>query len=125
MSTLTEFEPFVDSTIHNMFTQLNGFVAKGKDCDIARWLQYCMTQISCRPLPFLTQYPDAFDVIGELTFSKPLGFLEKGHDVDGIIASLEKMLDYSGKVMCDSGFPVGFLLKAYGDMYLDWSNAVA
>lgn len=46
----------------------------------------------------LTLCSDAFDVIGELTFSKPLGFLERGHDVDGIIASLEKMLDYSGKV---------------------------
>jgi cytochrome P450 len=41
---------------------------------------------------------DAFDVIGELTFSKPLGFLEKGGDVDGIIVALEHMLDYSGKV---------------------------
>jgi hypothetical protein len=41
---------------------------------------------------------DAFDVIGELTFSKPLGFLEKGNDVDGIIVALEHMLDYSGKV---------------------------
>lgn len=41
---------------------------------------------------------DAFDVIGELTFSKPLGFLERGRDIDGIIAALEKILDYSGKV---------------------------
>lgn len=43
MSTLTEFEPFVDSTIHSMFTQLNRFAAKGNDCDIAMWLQYCKT----------------------------------------------------------------------------------
>lgn len=49
------------------------------------------------PRPILT-FTDAFDVIGELTFSKPLGFLEKGTDVDGIIAALENMLDYSGKV---------------------------
>lgn len=41
---------------------------------------------------------DAFDVIGELTYSKPLGFLEQGRNVDGIIASLEKILDYAGKV---------------------------
>ena len=41
---------------------------------------------------------DAFDVIGELTFSKPLGFLEKGNDVDGIIVALEHMLDYVRKV---------------------------
>lgn len=41
---------------------------------------------------------DAFDVIGKLTFSKALGFLEQGRDVDGIIASLERTLDYAGKV---------------------------
>lgn len=46
----------------------------------------------------LTDSKDAFDVIGELTFSKSLGFLERGSDVDGIITALEAMLDYSGKV---------------------------
>ncbi|CAL5867508.1 uncharacterized protein PFLUO_LOCUS1727 [Penicillium psychrofluorescens] len=81
MSTLTEFEPFVDKTIHTFFAQLDEFVARKKVCDIASWLQYY-----------------AFDVIGELTFGKPLGFLERGGDVDGIIAALEKMLNYSGKI---------------------------
>ncbi|KAJ5230362.1 hypothetical protein N7489_011070 [Penicillium chrysogenum] len=81
MSTLTEFEPFVDRTIHTLFGKLDEFVAEAKVCDIAAWLQYY-----------------AFDVIGELTFSKPLGFLEKGNDVDGIIVALEHMLDYSGKI---------------------------
>ncbi|ODM20225.1 hypothetical protein SI65_03278 [Aspergillus cristatus] len=81
MSTLTEFEPFVDTTIRNLFKRLDEFVENEKGCDIAIWMQYY-----------------AFDVIGELTYSKPLGFLEKGRDVDGIIASLEKMLDYAGKI---------------------------
>ncbi|KAJ5988940.1 hypothetical protein N7481_004150 [Penicillium waksmanii] len=81
MSTLTEFEPFVDKTIHAFFKRLDEFVDDHKVCDIATWLQYY-----------------AFDVIGELTFSKPLGFLEKGSDVDGIIAALEAMLSYSGKI---------------------------
>ncbi|CAG8876714.1 unnamed protein product [Penicillium nalgiovense] len=81
MSTLTEFEPFVDKTIHTLFGKLDEFVAEVKVCDIATWLQYY-----------------AFDVIGELTFSKPLGFLEKGNDIDGIIVALEHMLDYSGKI---------------------------
>ncbi|KAJ5916591.1 Cytochrome P450 [Penicillium tannophilum] len=81
MSTLTEFEPFVDKTIQTFFAKLDGFVAQNNICDIASWLQYY-----------------AFDVIGELTFSKPLGFLETGGDVDGIIAALERMLDYSGKI---------------------------
>ncbi|KAJ6149758.1 hypothetical protein N7471_000957 [Penicillium samsonianum] len=81
MSTLTEFEPFVDKTIYTLFGKLDEFAAEAKVCDIAAWLQYY-----------------AFDVIGELTFSKPLGFLEKGNDIDGIIVALEHMLDYAGKV---------------------------
>ncbi|KAJ5648011.1 Cytochrome P450 [Penicillium lividum] len=81
MSTLTEFEPFVDKTIQTFFAKLDRFVDQRQVCDIASWLQYY-----------------AFDVIGELTFSKPLGFLETGNDVDGIIAALERMLDYAGKI---------------------------
>ncbi|KAJ9350283.1 cytochrome P450 [Paecilomyces variotii] len=80
MSTLTEFEPFVDNTIHTFFRRLDEFAEKNEPCDIAKWLQYY-----------------AFDVIGELTFSKALGFLESGHDVDGIVESIEKNLDYAGK----------------------------
>ncbi|KAL1857884.1 hypothetical protein Plec18170_003108 [Paecilomyces lecythidis] len=80
MSTLTEFEPFVDSTIHTFFGKLDEFAQKKERCDIAKWLQYY-----------------AFDVIGELTFGKALGFLETGHDVDGILESIEKNLDYAGK----------------------------
>ena len=30
----------------------------------------------------------AFDVMGELTFSKRLGFLERAEDVDGIMTSI-------------------------------------
>lgn len=105
MSTLTEFEPFVDKTIATLFKRLDEFVIKDQVCDIAVWLQYCTrfcidTFLACTG-PFVISVltsSDAFDVIGELTFSKPLGFLEKGVDVDGIIVALEQMLDYSGKV---------------------------
>lgn len=45
MSTLTEFEPFVDSTIHSLFKQLDGFAENGKGCDIASWLQYCKKNV--------------------------------------------------------------------------------
>lgn len=44
MSTLTEFEPFVDKTISTFFGKLDTFVESGKVCDIAAWLQYCMFQ---------------------------------------------------------------------------------
>lgn len=48
MSTLTEFEPFVDKTIHTLFGKLDEFVAEVKVCDIATWLQYCKYSISPR-----------------------------------------------------------------------------
>lgn len=41
MSALTEFEPFVDTTIHTLFKRLDEFAAQRKVCDIALWLQYC------------------------------------------------------------------------------------
>jgi len=37
----------------------------------------------------------AFDVVGELTFEKKLGFLEKGGDVDGMMQAIEGMLLYA------------------------------
>ncbi|RAK84382.1 cytochrome P450 [Aspergillus costaricaensis CBS 115574] len=81
MSTVAEFEPFVDSTIRTFFARLDGFAANRSMFDISTWLQYY-----------------AFDVIGEMTFSKQLGFLQQGRDVEGIIMSLEKTFDYAGKI---------------------------
>ncbi|KAK4935613.1 hypothetical protein LTR10_023374 [Elasticomyces elasticus] len=81
MSTLVQFEPLVDSTAREFLKQLNQRYADkpGPDgvCDFATWLQYF-----------------AFDVIGELTYSQRLGFVENGIDVDHIIASAEKTLKY-------------------------------
>lgn len=37
---------------------------------------------------------DKFDVVGEITFSKRLGFLEEGRDVDGIMASIWHWFEY-------------------------------
>lgn len=37
----------------------------------------------------------AFDVMGEITFSKRLGFLDEAKDVDGIMGSIWKMFQYS------------------------------
>ena len=36
----------------------------------------------------------AFDALGELNFSKPLGFLHRGEDVDGWIGGTESMMGY-------------------------------
>lgn len=41
MSTLTEFEPFVDSTIEKLLEKLDEFADAGRELDLATWLQYC------------------------------------------------------------------------------------
>ncbi|KAF9890054.1 hypothetical protein FE257_006734 [Aspergillus nanangensis] len=81
MSTLVQFEPFVDSTTTVFLRELsNRFADRTGEagiCDFGTWLQYY-----------------AFDVIGELTYSRRLGFVEQGVDVSNIIHDNEKMLDY-------------------------------
>ena len=79
MSTLIEFEPFIDSTTEVFLTKIEEqYTCSLPDntppmCDLGRWLQYY-----------------AFDVIGEITFSKRFGFLDAGGDVDGILASFKR-----------------------------------
>lgn len=81
MSTLVTFEPHVDSTSTEFLRQLKLRYADktGEDgiCDLGLWLQFY-----------------AFDVIGELTYSKRLGFVDHGTDVDNIISNLERLLNY-------------------------------
>ncbi|KAK5724962.1 hypothetical protein LTR17_013347 [Elasticomyces elasticus] len=77
LSTLVEFEPLIDSTTAVFLTRLDELFAEtGKVCDLGTWLQWF-----------------AFDVIGELTFSKRLGFLAKAEDVEGITQSVAANFD--------------------------------
>jgi len=78
MTSIVRYEPLVDTTTEVFFKILDDkFASKGIEFDFGKWLQFY-----------------AFDVIGEMTFSKRLGFLEQGRDVDGIIESLEGFMDY-------------------------------
>ncbi|KAG8625266.1 hypothetical protein KVT40_007017 [Elsinoe batatas] len=83
MSTLVQFEPLVDSTTSAFLKQLSKRFSHDPDSvlDFGAWLQYY-----------------AFDVVGELTFSKRLGFVDGGKDVEGVIGSIEQMLDYASVV---------------------------
>ncbi|MCJ1258546.1 hypothetical protein MMC24_006379 [Lignoscripta atroalba] len=82
MSNLVSFEPYVDSTMRVFFEQLEKrFVRPGEICDFDKWLQMF-----------------AFDVIGEITFSKRLGFLERGEDVDGIMENSWKYFSKAAPV---------------------------
>ena len=74
MSNLVSFETYVDSTMTVFFQRLEDlFVKTGTTCDLGEWVQFF-----------------AFDVMGEITFSKRLGFLETGEDVSNIIGNLWK-----------------------------------
>lgn len=80
MTTLVQFEPLVDSTISAFIRQLDTYADQPGEkgvVDFGLWLQWY-----------------AFDVIGELTFSKRLGFLDEAKDVDHIISDNDKLLDY-------------------------------
>jgi len=57
------------------------YASTGKTCSFSQWLQYF-----------------AFDVIGDLTWSKRLGFVEEDRDVDGIIGFIQRFLSYAGPV---------------------------
>ncbi|KAH7322542.1 cytochrome P450 [Stachybotrys elegans] len=78
MSNLTSFESLVDATIEAFMEQLDKrFVKTRAVCDWGLWLQYF-----------------AFDVVGEITFSTRLGFLEHGKDIDGIMDSIWRWFQY-------------------------------
>lgn len=91
MSALVQYEPLVDEVIELFLDQTQSvYAAPGKVCDFALWLQYF-----------------AFDVIGQITYSKQHGFIDKNEDVDGMIAYLGRLFSYvapvSLTVWCVSG----------------------
>lgn len=69
IANLTRFEPLVVSTIEYFFSRLDEmFTDKGRGFNLSDWLQLF-----------------TFDIMGEVTFSRRLGFLEKGGDIEGVI----------------------------------------
>nr|KMM70176.1 pisatin demethylase [Coccidioides posadasii RMSCC 3488] len=69
IANLISFEPLVFSTMRCFFSRLDElFTDKNKDFDLGQWLQLF-----------------TFDVMGEVTFSRRLGFLEKGGDIENVM----------------------------------------
>ena len=82
MTALIQYEAFVDDTTEVFLNRTESlYSSKSATCDFAQWLQFY-----------------AFDVIGEITYSKRLGFLDRGEDVDGIVKYLGKLFSYVGPV---------------------------
>lgn len=82
MSSLVNYEPLVNSTLTYWLDKTEQMFANtGNSCNFSQWLQFF-----------------AFDVIGDLTWSKRLGFVEGNEDVDNIITFLGKFFDYVAPV---------------------------
>ncbi|KAJ3543615.1 hypothetical protein NM208_g3485 [Fusarium decemcellulare] len=81
MSSLVTYEPYVDNCIGVFSQRLHEMSGTGLPFDMGYWFQ-CY----------------AFDVIGMITYSKRLGFLDVGEDIGGVIRALEEMLSYSSMV---------------------------
>ncbi|RFU34710.1 hypothetical protein B7463_g1635, partial [Scytalidium lignicola] len=80
-SLLLTQQPNVENTIDLLCKRLNEeFIDgpnTGKVCQMDRWLLFF-----------------TWDVLAQLSFSKPMGFLEKGHDDSGLLETADKALDY-------------------------------
>ncbi|KAI1455020.1 cytochrome P450 [Annulohypoxylon moriforme] len=78
MSALVQYEPFVDNTTKLFLKQTEDlFAGNPEGCNFTQWLQFY-----------------AFDVIGEITYSKRHGFVEKNEDIDGIVGYLGNLFLY-------------------------------
>jgi hypothetical protein len=72
VTNLLTMEPLMTSTLRYFFARLDEqFADQDVELDLFKWIQFFM-----------------FDVLGEVTFSQKLGFLEKGQDVEGIIQNI-------------------------------------
>lgn len=78
MSSLVSYEPYVDECADLFSQRLTEMAQGGVEVDMGHWLQ-CY----------------AFDVIGSITYSKRLGFLDQGLDIGGVIHALEGFLGYA------------------------------
>jgi hypothetical protein len=99
MSTLIQYEPFVDNSTRLFLSQTERlFASTQAPCNFSQWLQFY-----------------AFDVIGEMTYSKRHGFLDENKDIDGIVGYIANLFDYVA--------PVGLTKPPYpphnkaGDIY--------
>jgi hypothetical protein len=70
----------VDNCVLLLLERLQEISASGNAFDVGNWLQ-CY----------------AFDVIGEITFSKRFGLLDKGEDQTGLINAIHTSLAYTNR----------------------------
>lgn len=88
MAAMQQLSPFINDTIELFMRKIDehgaanvGAGAKGKVFDLGAYLHYF-----------------AFDVLGEVAFSRSFGFLAEGRDVDNAIKTIDQSQAYNGIV---------------------------
>ncbi|OAA67679.1 Cytochrome P450 [Cordyceps fumosorosea ARSEF 2679] len=81
MTSLVSYEGYVDSCTEIFFQRFDKLAREGTAFDLAHWFQ-CF----------------AFDVIGDITYSKRFGFLDHGEDISGLLAANHKLIVYGALV---------------------------
>ncbi|KAJ6020294.1 hypothetical protein N7499_003580 [Penicillium canescens] len=78
MTSMVHYEGYVDDSIRVFYRQLEAFSGARRALDMGAWLQYY-----------------AFDVIGNITFGKAFGYLDRAEDINNMIAKLDQSNLYS------------------------------
>ncbi|TPX13100.1 uncharacterized protein E0L32_006526 [Thyridium curvatum] len=86
MAAMQQLSPFIDDTIDLFMQRLNDQAearpTRGPaEVDLGNWLHWF-----------------AFDVLGEVAFSRNFGFLKEGRDVDGAIKTIDDSQRYNGLI---------------------------
>ena len=98
MNGILPLEPHIDSTITKFCDELEKrFVNPpnaGKVCNLGDWILYCEYSLRRSYSLFAHSLVDTWDVVGEVTFSQPIGYLENGYDFDRTLYASERTVDY-------------------------------
>ena len=81
MNTMHQSTSRIEETERLLLAKMDQFADGRKECDLGEWLHFF-----------------AFDVLGEVAFSKNFGFLEAGYDVDDAIKTIDQSQTYNGRV---------------------------
>lgn len=91
MAAMQQLSPFIDDTIELLMSKMDAMASAGASAsasatgkpivDLGNWLHWF-----------------AFDVLGEVAFSRSFGFVEQGRDVDGAIHTIDEGQRYNGIV---------------------------
>lgn len=87
MAAMQQLSPFINDTVELLVSKLAGIAyqpvpdGRGPQVDLGAWLHYF-----------------AFDVLGEVAFSRSFGFLDQGRDVENAIATIDDSQRYNGIV---------------------------